>query len=145
MSRASLESRKTLIGQNWGRKLFSLDRAEAGGNRWALPNALRGYRKFSLTLIDSGDIVSSVALSPKGLVGSILASGSFTFFFITQQPLIAATWGLEPEKELEQTFLMPVCSSPYDQSRGNAMTVLLTHFQISEEAFHGGDIVIHPK
>ncbi len=56
LSRANLESRKTLVSQKWGRKLFSSEEAETGVNRWAFLDALRGYQKFCPIRSHHGDM-----------------------------------------------------------------------------------------
>ena len=133
-------------------ELFSSEIAGTDTNRWASHNALRGYQHSYVTLIGSGDFGPFVTFPSKGLAGFIRTLGSFTFLIITRRPLIAAPWGLEPEKELEQTFPMQARSSPHDQYQGDAITVLLTYFQAPIEAFRGDpqesrgrDTVIHPR
>ncbi len=82
-------------------KLFSSEKAGTDANRWASPKALQGYQHPSVILIGSGDFGPFVAFPSKGIIGCTRTLGSFTFFVITRQPIIAAPRGLEPEKELE--------------------------------------------
>ena len=142
-----LQSPKNMVAE-----LLLSEKAGANASRWTSPNALRGYQHSSVTLIGSGDFGLFVTFPSKGFVGFIRTLGSFTFLIITRRPSIAAPWGLEPEKELEQTFPMQAHSLPHDQYRGNAITALLTYFQAPIEAFRGhsqesrgGDTVTPPR